>query len=108
MVQRLVVAVVVLLAAVPFLLAQDKNGTVTGTVLEADRPQPGLEVTLTDKDGKVAGKSKTSEKGTFEFKEVPAGSYLVSSAKPVTGRKGSVKAEVVAGKTVDVKISLLQ
>jgi hypothetical protein len=39
---------------------------------------------------------------------VAAGSYVVASAKPVTARKGMVNATVVAGKTVDVKISLLQ
>ena len=80
----------------------------TGTVVEADRPQAGLEVVLADKDGKVVAKTKTGEKGTFEFKDVAAGSFVVSSAKPVTGRKGSAKAERAAGKTVDVKISLLQ
>lgn len=99
-------AFVIMVVGSSFLQAQT-TGAVTGAVFEADRPQPGLEVVLTDKDGKTVAKAKTTEKGTFEFKDVPAGSYMVTSSKPSTGRKGSAKADVVAGKTAEVKINLL-
>jgi hypothetical protein len=105
MVSRLL-ATVLLLAGSAF--AQANAAEILGTVTEGERPQVGLTVVLTDGNGKVQGTTQTSVKGAFEFKNVAAGAYKVSSSKPVTNRKGSVDVNVMAGQTVKVTIQLLQ
>lgn len=96
-----------ILASVSLLQAQS-TGKITGKVLEGERPQPGLNVVLSDNDGKEKATTKTSDKGEFEFKDLAAGNYKVFSSKPVSGRKGMVSVVVQADKTSTVVISLLQ
>jgi len=58
---------------------KDKSGSIKGTVVEGaeERTQREVPVTLEDTNKKVIKSTKTDEKGVFEFKDVPAGSYTV-------------------------------
>jgi hypothetical protein len=107
MTAKLIAAGFVWVASAALILAQAKTGTISGTVNEGPRPQVGLQVVLTDAAGKVQGTTSTNDKGIFEFKDVAAGAYKVSSSKPSSGRKGSADAKVEAGKTATVTIALL-
>jgi hypothetical protein len=66
-----------------------KKASIAGTVMEGDRPQVGLKVELLN-GGKAVKSTKTKEGGIFEFKDLDAGDYQVSAAKPgVANTKGS-------------------
>lgn len=91
---------------------KDKPGSIVGTVLEGDRPQPGLTVELTEPKAAAPGDkpktAKTDENGKFEFKDLEPGAYKVKSSKPVSNRKGEETVIVSPGKAASVTIKLLQ
>jgi hypothetical protein len=66
-----------------------KKASITGTVTEGDRPQVGIKVDLLS-GGKTLKQYTTKAGGAFEFKDLEAGDYQVSAAKPgVANTKGS-------------------
>ncbi|HEY7309582.1 MAG TPA: carboxypeptidase-like regulatory domain-containing protein [Gemmataceae bacterium] len=66
-----------------------KKASIAGTVMMGDLPQPGLKVELLNA-GKAVKSTTTKTDGTFEFKDLDAGDYQVSAAKPgVADLKGS-------------------
>jgi hypothetical protein len=89
-----------------------KPGSIAGTVLEGDRPQPGLTVELIEPKAPAPGdkpkSTMTDQNGKFEFKDLEPGTYRVKSAKPVSNRKGEETVIVTPGKAAPVAIKLLQ
>jgi hypothetical protein len=90
--------------------AAAKPGNLKGRVLEGDRPQGGLIVTLRDAKGEVKATTKTDAKGNFAFNDLPPGPYRVSSEKPSSGVTGSSPAQVQPGEKdpKPVEINLLR
>ncbi len=85
-----------------------KPGAIEGTVLEGDRPQPEVPVTLTDAAGVVRGTVAADKAtGKFKFIDLPPGAYRVSSAKSSDSTSGTTPVQVEAGTTTkDVVIRL--
>jgi hypothetical protein len=91
-------------------------GRITGTVFEASRPQPGLQVVLQDEKGSDIKdpmatspkfEVKTDENGVYVIENVPPGTYKVFSSKQISGRKATVPVTVEAGKTATANLNLL-
>jgi hypothetical protein len=87
-------------------------GKIVGTVLEAARPQPGLEVTLTNTQAKTPDEKKpitttTKADGTYAFDNVAPGTYTVASTKVQSGRAGSTTVTVGPGQTVTAAVELI-
>jgi hypothetical protein len=88
--------------------AAQAPGRITGTVVEGDRPQAGLDVLLKNAAGKQIAATRTAAGGVFAFEKVPPGTYLVSSSKPFSQTGREAKAVVEPGKPVDVTLELLR
>ncbi len=95
------------------------TGTIKGRVVQGstpERPQPGIEVQLKDPDVKPDAKSEakpiatttTNAEGTFTFKGVKPGKYVVAGTKPTDyGAKDEKQVTVEASeKPVEVTLSL--
>jgi outer membrane receptor protein involved in Fe transport len=55
---------------------------VTGTVKDAlNRPLAGVELMLQTADGQILERTRSRQNGTFEFRDVPAGTYAVVANK---------------------------
>lgn len=77
------------------------------TVLEADRPQPGLTVTLSPGKGKGEAKTATTAAdGTATFADLAPGKYTVSTSKVATRRTARQPVTVEAGKTATLTLEL--
>ena len=89
-------------------LEKTAPGTITGTVVEGDRPQVGLTVVLTDEKNKKVTEQQTTAGGAFRFEKVPPGKYKVSAQKRSSAapRTGKADADVKPGATVTVTIEL--
>lgn len=87
---------------------QAKGGaTIAGTVVEGDRPQPGLTVTLVDPQGVTRYTVKSGPGGTYLFKDVAPGSYRVIATKTGSNTRGQASVQVQEGdKKNDVEIRL--
>jgi hypothetical protein len=91
-------------------------GTIKGVIMEADRRQPGLEVTLSDEKGTKIDSVDADDKGEFVFKDVKPGRYTVSAVKTKSKRKGKkdVRVQEKNGKavttpeTVTIKLSAVK
>lgn len=59
-------------------------GQIRGVVMEGDRPQPNLPVTLRTDVGKPVATRQTDLEGGFAFENVAAGAYVLSSVKGVS------------------------
>lgn len=57
------------------------TGSIKGTVIQANRLQPDLPVSLRDGAGKELKKTTTNGSGEFTFKDVPPGEYTVTTVK---------------------------
>ncbi len=83
------------------------TGNIKGTIVNRDNEgQPGTMVTLVDSDKKEKAKTKTDDKGMFEFKDLPPGTYIVNARRGASGNSGSGSAAVAAGKTTEIKIEI--
>jgi hypothetical protein len=72
-----------------------KKPSITGTVMEGDRPQEGIEVELRKGDAAaVIAKAKTDKNGQFVFKDLDPGSYRVSAAKSASMTRGGASVEL--------------
>jgi hypothetical protein len=84
-----------------------KKASIAGTVVEGDRPQKGLTVTLTDAAGKAIATAKTADGGKFELKDLEPGSYKVSAVKTASMTRGEVAVPLKEGeekKGVEIKL----
>src|SRR5580698_3634409 len=55
---------------------------ITGTVKDAlNRPLPDVQLKLQTGDGRILGRTRSSLSGTFEFGNVPAGTYAIQAKK---------------------------
>ena len=55
---------------------------ITGTVKDAlNRPLPDVQLKLQTGDGRILGRTRSSLSGTFEFRNVPAGTYAIQAKK---------------------------
>ncbi len=55
---------------------------ITGTVKDAlNRPLPEVQLKLQTGDGRILGRTRSSPSGTFEFRDVPAGTYAIQAKK---------------------------
>jgi Protein kinase domain len=90
-----------------------KPGSIEGTVTIAGRRQPGLVVELFSYDTNTEGlervdKVTTTDKGTYQFKDVAAKTYIVRCDQLSDGRKDTQQAIVKPGETVAVYLGLVQ
>lgn len=86
-----------------------KETIIEGTVVEGTRAQPNLVVTLRDEKGVAKGTTTTDAKGKFVFKDIPGGTYRISSAKTSSNTKGEVTVAVPEGqKKSGVEIKLFR
>ncbi len=84
-------------------------GSVTGKVVVKGKPQSGVLVTLSGKDGgSQANMSKTADDGTFTFAKVPEGTHVIQAMqqKLMDLKSTSVTAQVTAGKQSSVTIDI--
>jgi len=72
------------------------SGSIAGKVLYGERPQPKLEVALSDAEGKVKVVAVTNDKGEFKFSNLAPGKYVVSAVRKDSGvgSKGSSEVQV--------------
>ncbi|MFO0850728.1 MAG: carboxypeptidase-like regulatory domain-containing protein [Gemmataceae bacterium] len=84
------------------------SAVITGTVVEAGRPQANLDVTLSDAKGTAVKTVKTRDDGAFRFDGLAAGKYTVSAAKSASRRTARQPVAVEAGKTATVTLNLLR
>jgi hypothetical protein len=81
------------------------TGSVKGRVVQGstpERPQPGLEVVLSEEgakpDAAPVATAKTNDRGEFVMKDIKPGKYVVRSTKPADyGAKAEQKVAVEAG-----------
>jgi hypothetical protein len=59
-------------------------GQIRGVVLEGNRPQPNLKVTLRTDVGEPVATRQTDLEGRFAFDSIAAGPYILSSVKAVS------------------------
>jgi hypothetical protein len=85
------------------------TGTIQGVVLEGDRPQPNLQVSLRSANtGREVAVQRTGPDGTFRFDKVAPGAYRLFSAKPDSQTTGSVDVSAQAGRVKKADIPLLR
>jgi hypothetical protein len=90
-----------------------KPGSIDGTVTIAGRPQPDLLVYLFETDPNTkkpvyVDQKKTTDEGTYKFKDIPAKTYLVYCIENVHGRNATKTVTVKPGESVTVDLKLLQ
>ncbi len=81
-------------------------GRIAGVVNEGPLPQAGLQVQLTDHEGKNPLTTQTSPQGTFVFDKLKPGEYKLSTSKSASDRKASATATVVGGQTAQATLEL--
>jgi hypothetical protein len=93
-------------------LKEPKAGaSISGTVTEGGRGQPGLTVTLRDPMGAVKATTTTKEgkdAGKYVFKDVPPGAYVVVAVKTKSATRGEAPVEVKNEDKEDVNVKLLR
>ena len=90
-----------------------KPGSIEGTVFEGNIAQPGLTVYLFEAEPKDPAKAKpkeaeTGDDGSFSFKELPAGQYILFCQKDVSKRKDRQIVTVEEGQVTRKKLELLR
>ena len=81
-------------------------GQVRGQVFEGVLRQPNLNVELLNASGVAIARTQTKFDGQFRFQSIPAGDYVLRSAKPGSGRSGAIRVRVVAGQVASGDITL--
>jgi hypothetical protein len=82
-------------------------GAIAGKLTENRIAQPGAVVFLYDAKRAPLAKTTTKADGTFAFKDLPPGSYIVYSEKISTGREVTEQVEVKPGATTAKALELL-
>jgi hypothetical protein len=85
----------------------DVQAGLRGRVLESERPQAGLEVTLTLPTGAAPRTTKTDADGNFRFDDLPAGKFTVSATKRNARRAATQTVELKANERREVTLRLL-
>jgi len=70
-------------------------GSIVGKVQLGERFLPGVDVTLSDADGKLKGNAKTDANGSFKFENLVAGKYSVAASRKDSVSETKGKAEVI-------------
>jgi hypothetical protein len=88
-----------------------KPGAITGTLREAWRAQPKLDVILivvdeTGKPKEEKARTTTSDSGVFEFKDLAPGAYRVQTSSPAPRLSARQDVMVEPGQTLKVELSL--
>jgi hypothetical protein len=85
------------------------TGTIQGVVLEGDRPQPNLQVSLRAANtGREVASQRTGPEGTYRFDKVVPGAYRLFTAKPASQTTGSVDVSAEAGRVKEANIPLFR
>jgi hypothetical protein len=77
-----------------------KKGSIRGTVVEGDRPQKDLPVTLLNAAGKKVASVKTADDGSFAFQGLDPGTYRVTVEKTASMTTGSTQ-DIIVGQGTD-------
>lgn len=97
----------VVVPAVPAVVVA--GGSVRGVVMEGDRPQPDLAVSLRTQDGKVVASTRTTTDGIFAFNNVAPGTYVAYADKIASQTKGESLVTIKSGKTLgNVVVNLIR
>lgn len=103
--------VAVVLLAVPSLWAQSPQGTITGTITDAQGARvPGVEVVATQVTTNLTFQGSSSSDGTYVIPALPVGSYVVvaSAAGFKTFRRTEIQLEVSQRLRLDISLELGQ
>lgn len=76
------------------------GGNVVGVVMEGERPQPNIGVTMLTQEGKVVASTRTHADGSFRFSNIAPGSYRVVSDKIASQTKGETLVTIKSGQTL--------
>lgn len=83
-------------------------GQLQGKVVEGPRPQPGLDLIVTDSKGAEKARAKTDNSGRFAFPSLPPGPYRIICLKPTPPTRGEAQAIVTPGKVAEVTVEMLR
>jgi hypothetical protein len=90
----------------PAMSAQkEKLATITGKVVQGERPQRGLTVELYDDKKQLVKTTKTNDQGNFTFTDLGAGSYVVACQREDNAQDRKV-VTVAKGGEATVRLSL--
>ncbi len=84
----------------------EKPGAIAGTLLEGNRAQSGIVVTLSDARGTALFRATTNELGAYLFPGLKPGAYKLTAEKVATRRKASADATVTPGSTTTADLNL--
>lgn len=84
----------------------EKPAAIAGVLREGNRPQAGLEVTLSDARGMALFKVNTDADGKYLFPELKPGAYMLAAEKVATRRKATTNATATAGITTTANLDL--
>jgi hypothetical protein len=85
------------------------GGSVTGIVMEGDRPQPDIAVELRTQEGKVVSTTRTAPDGTFAIRNVAPATYIVYVDKIASQTKGETLVTIKSGKTLsNIVVNLIR
>lgn len=84
----------------------DKPAAIAGVLREGNRPQAGLEVTLSDARGTALFKAPTDADGKYLFPGLKPGAYTLTAEKVATRRKAKANATAAAGTTTTADLDL--
>ncbi|MBA4191465.1 MAG: hypothetical protein C0467_26090 [Planctomycetaceae bacterium] len=84
----------------------EKPATIAGVLREGNRPQAGLEVTLSDARGMALFKATTDADGKYLFPGLKPGAYMLTAEKVATRRKATTNATATAGTTTTANLDL--
>jgi Carboxypeptidase regulatory-like domain len=71
--------------------------SITGGVVQGDRPQPGITVVLQDLAGNPRGSTVTDAKGQFKLTDVLPGPYRLVATKTADNTRGVVAVQIAEG-----------
>ncbi len=84
------------------------NSIIRGIVMEGELLQPDILVELLDTNGNVIATKTTRPNGSFEFRDVPAGSYKLFSVKGYSLAHGGAAVIAAPGKVTDALVQIVR